>query len=195
MHIQRPQSRQPIPPEAKRVFEGVLFDVYQWEQTMFDGSGATFERLTRPDTVGVIPVLPDGRLVIVKEEQPGAGSFVGILGGRVEDGEEPDVAALRELREESGYDAQSLTLWDAQQPVAKLDWAVYTFIAKGVSRAGEQLLDAGEKVELLTVSLDELIELVAQGACSAREVAPQFIEAKWNPAKREELQKLFAPTA
>lgn len=195
MHIPRPHSRQAIPPEAQCVFKGVLFDVYQWEQKMFDGTTATFERVRRPDTVGVFPVLPDGRIVIVKEEQPGAGTSVSVVGGRVEAGEEPDVAALRELREESGYSAKSLVLWDAQQPVAKLDWAVYTFIAKGVRVAGEQMLDAGEKVELLTVSLDELIELVAAGACAVHEVAPHFIEAKWNPAKREELHQLFAPTA
>lgn len=193
MDILRPQSRQPIPAHAKKVFSGVLFDAYQWEQEMFDGSTATFERLKRPDTVGVFPVLPDGRIVIVKEQQPGTQDFVSILGGRVEAGEMPDVAALRELREESGYEAQSLTLWDAQQPVNKLDWAVYTFIAKGVTQAGEQELDPGEKVELVPVTLDELIELVASGTCAVKEVAEQFVEARWNPAKRAELEKLFSP--
>lgn len=161
---------------------------------MFDGSTATFERLKRPDTVGVFPILPDGRIVIVKEEQPGAAPYMSILGGRVEEGEAPDVAALRELREESGYSAKTLALWDAQQPVAKLDWAVYTFIAKGVEKAGDPQLDAGEKVELVTVSLDELIELVAAGACIVREVASHFIEAKWNPAKRAELAELLSPS-
>lgn len=195
MEIQRPPSRQEIPAHAARVFEGVLFDVYQWEQKMFDGSKATFERLRRPDTVGVFPVLPDGRIVIVKEEQPGAAPYMSILGGRVERGEAPDAAAHRELREESGYSARELVLWDAQQPVAKLDWAVYTFIAKGIEPAGAQQLDAGERVELVMVSLDELIELVAAGACTVREVASHFIEARWNPAKRAELLQLFAPAA
>ncbi len=193
MHIPRPNSRQAIPPEAQCVFKGVLFDVYQWEQEMFDGSQETFERLRRADSVGVLPILPDGRILITREEQPGAPPYIGILGGRVEAGETPDAAALRELREESGYSAKTLALWDAQQPVAKLDWAVYTFIAKGVEKAGEPQLDAGEKVELVTVSLDELIKLVAAGTCPLHEVAPHFIEAKWNPAKRAELAELFSP--
>jgi ADP-ribose pyrophosphatase YjhB (NUDIX family) len=194
MDIPRPESRQPIPPHAKKVYSGAIFSAYEWEQEMFDGSSVTFERLRRPDTVGVFPVLPDGSIVIVKEEQPGfSGSYVSILGGRMEPGEAPDVAALREMREESGFSAKSLELWDAQQPVNKIDWAVYTFIAKGVEKVGEQQLDAGERVELLTVSLDELIELVATGACIVREVQSQFIEAKWNPAKHAELERLFSP--
>ena len=45
-----------MPEHAKKVFSGVMFDVYQWEQEMYDGSTATFEKLTRPDTAQVIPV-------------------------------------------------------------------------------------------------------------------------------------------
>lgn len=195
MDIQRPESRQPIPPQAKKVYSGAIFSAYEWEQELFDGSTVTFERLRRPDTVGVFPVLPDGRIVIVKEEQPGTEPYVSILGGRMEPGEAPDVAALRELREESGFSAKTIELWDAQQPVNKIDWAVYTFIAKGIEKVGEQELDGGERVELLTVSLDELIELVATGVCTVREVQSQFIEARWNPEKHAELERLFAPGA
>ncbi len=36
-----------IPPNAKRVFKGIIFDVYQWQQKMFDGSKETFEMLKR----------------------------------------------------------------------------------------------------------------------------------------------------
>lgn len=191
MDIVRPASKQPIPPDAKKVFEGVLFDAYQWEQQMFDGSTATFERLKRPDTVVVFPVLPDGTIEIIWQEQPGRPPYISTYGGRVEPGESPDAAALRELREEAGLVADRLVLWDAQQPVAKLDWAVFTFIAHGAMRASTQSLDAGEKIEPRIVSLDQLIDLIASGECTT-ETERHFIEAKWNPAKREELRTLFA---
>ena len=44
----------PIPKDARCVFKGVIFEVWQWEQKMFDGSMATFERIKRPDTVVII---------------------------------------------------------------------------------------------------------------------------------------------
>ncbi len=51
MNIERPASKQPMPDHARRVFRGEVFDVYQWEQEMFDGSKAVFEKLIRQDTV------------------------------------------------------------------------------------------------------------------------------------------------
>ncbi len=66
MHIPRPPSEQPIPEHAKKVFSGVIFDVYHWEQEMFDGSRATFEKVKRADTVGVYGVLDDGRILLTE---------------------------------------------------------------------------------------------------------------------------------
>lgn len=45
MRIERPVSRQPIPDHAKCVFKGVIFDVYQWEQKLYNGTTTTFEKL------------------------------------------------------------------------------------------------------------------------------------------------------
>ena len=160
---------------------------------MFDGSTATFERLKRPDTVGVFPVFPDGSIMLVREQQPGTDTFLSILGGRVESGEDPERAAARELKEESGHEASSLLLWDVQQPVHKIDWAVYTFIAKGVVLVAEQSLDPGERIEIVQVSLDELIDLVSEGKCAVKEVMNRFVEAKYDMAKREALRLLFSP--
>lgn len=45
-----------IPINARRVFKGIIFDVYQWEQKMFDGNFKTFEMLKRPNTVEIIAI-------------------------------------------------------------------------------------------------------------------------------------------
>ncbi len=46
-----------IPSHAVKVFSGVIFDVYQWEQELFNGNVSTFEALRRPSTVIIIPVV------------------------------------------------------------------------------------------------------------------------------------------
>ena len=142
MEIKRPKSKQPIPDNAKRVFKGVIFDTYQWEQKMYDGSRVMFEKLKRPDTVVVFPVLSDGRIILTEQEQPGKEPFIGATGGRVDEGEDILEAAKRELLEESGYEAEEFILWDAQHPTSKVDWVVYTFIAKGLKKVEEPNLDA-----------------------------------------------------
>lgn len=193
MNIQRPKSKQPIPDHAEKVFQGVLFDVYQWGQEQFDGTKKTFEKIKRPDTVVVFPVLNDGRIILTKQEQPGKDPFVGATGGVMDKGEDILTAAKRELLEESGYEAEEFVLWDAQHPMAKIDYVVYTFIAKGLRKVSEPSLDSGEKIELMFVTLDELIEIGTQKNFSEVEIVHHLYEAKLDKNKKDELIELFKP--
>ncbi len=195
MNIERPRSNQEIPNHAKKVFEGVIFDVYQWEQECFDGSKATFERLKRPDTVIVFGVLPDGKIILAEQEQPGRAPYLGAIAGRSEKGEEILEAAKREFLEETGYEAERFELWDAHQPADKIDWAVFTFIAKGLKKVSDQSLDAGEKISLKLVTLPELVDIAAADGFPEGEVRPKFALAKYNPDKMEELRTLFDPSS
>ena len=191
MHIERPASKQPIPNHAKRVFKGVLFDVYQWEQELYDGSKTTFEKLKRPDTVVVFPVLPDGRILLTEQEQPGKTPFIGATGGRVDEGEDILAAAKRELLEESGYEAEEYMLWDAQHPTSKIDWVVYTFVAKGLKKVGDLQLDGGEKITLKPVTLDEFVTLATESNFAEKEVVVKLLEARVHPEKMEVIKTLF----
>ncbi len=194
MEIIRPKSKQPIPGHAKKVFSGVMFDVYQWEQEMFDGTKAVFEKIKRPDTVVVFPVLPDGKIILTEQEQPGKEPFIGATGGRVDEGEEILDAAKRELLEESGYEAEKFMLWDAQHPVGKIDWVVYTFVAKGIKRVADMNLDAGEKIKLITVTFDEFVEIATEKKFFAeKEIVLNLFEAKLDLKKMKELKELFKP--
>jgi hypothetical protein len=84
VRIDRPKSKQPMPSAAKMVFKGVIFDVYQWEQKVFDGSYRTFEKIKRQDTVMILPVTNDKKIILTEQEQPGKGSFIGAAGGRID---------------------------------------------------------------------------------------------------------------
>lgn len=191
--IKRPESRQQMPEDATLVFKGKLFDVYQWQQQMYDGTYQTFEKLKRPDTVVVFAVLDDGSILLTKQEQPGKSLFIGAAGGRVDEGEEIEEAAARELLEETGYRAKELILWHSEQPVSKIDWAVYTFIAKGLEKVDEQRLDAGEKITLHPVTFDEFIDTALRNEFTEREIVKYIYEAKIDKQKLEELRELFRP--
>ncbi len=120
---------------------------------------------------------------------------VGPIGGRVDAGEDALSAAKRELLEESGYEADEFILWEAKQPTTKIDWVIFTFIAKGAKKVAEPELDGGEKIKLLPVSFDELMENVIKGRASfaGEEIFLKFIEAKFDPQKRAELEQFFRP--
>lgn len=134
-----------IPQEAKRVFKGVIFDVYQWQQEMFDGSYATFERLKRTGTVQIIAARGD-KVLISFESQPDKPNFYTLFGGRMEEGEDPLAAAQRELMEETGMEAKEWDLFKVYDPISKMDWKLHYFIARDCQKVQEQKLDAGERV-------------------------------------------------
>ncbi len=193
MTIQRPISNQPIPGHAECIYKGKIFDVYQWQQLMYDGTTKIFEKLKRPDTVVVFPVLDDGKILLTEQEQPGKKPFIGACGGRVEENEDILEAAKREFLEETGYEAKEYILWKAAHPTSKIDWVVYFFIAKGCRKVADQALDGGEKIELKPVSFDEMLQIGRDGRFMEKEIIPNLYEALLDPAKYTELKQLFAP--
>lgn len=153
-----PKDTDIIPKQAELKFKGVLFDVYQWPQKMFDGSIETFEMLRREDTVEVVAIKGD-KIVITYQTQPCQGWFYAYPGGRHDNPAEDELqAAKRELREESGMTFKNWKLVDCKQPFTKMDWLVYTFVATDFESQGDLILDAGEKIEVLEVTFDELKE-------------------------------------
>src|SRR5664279_401756 len=114
-----PEDSVLVPDQAERVFQGKIFDVYQWPQKLFDGSEYTFEMLKRVDTVSVICVV-DGKLLVIDDEQPHLGSRQSFPGGRVDNEDETiEAAAQREILEETGYSFKHWRLIKVSQPYRK----------------------------------------------------------------------------
>ena len=95
MIIIRPESERPLPKDALKVFDGILYNVYHWKQELFDGSVVTYEKLKTQDVVSVIPVTSDGKIIISHQQQPGSNQYISTVGGRVEYGEDPLEAVKR----------------------------------------------------------------------------------------------------
>lgn len=192
MVIQKPISRQPIPSEAELVFKGIRFDIYQWRQKMFDGSIETFEKVKRADTVNVIPVTKNGKIIVSEQEQPGIDKFIGGIGGIIDKNEDPLTAAKRELSEETGYAATEILFWFAVQPFEKIEWSIYTFIAKGCQKIKNQKLDSGEKIRLKFVNFDEYVLLTKADNYRDTEIALKFHRLEDNPRELVKVKKLFS---
>lgn len=151
-----PANMKRIPADATRVFQGAIFDVYQWKQQLFDGSTATFEMLKRPDSVHVIAI-KDDKIIMLEQGQPGTGLFYSFPGGRHDAENESELqAAQRELLEETGMTFSNWKLISAVQPYSKIEAVVYTFLATGFVGQKEQKLDAGEKITVTFKTIDEV---------------------------------------
>jgi len=151
-----PEFAHLIPVEAKCAFSGAIYDVYQWQQEMYDGSFETFEMLRRADTVKIIAI-NDDKIVVTYQKQPTKNWFYDYPGGRIDAADKDELdGAKRELLEETGMRFKNWKLIEVHQPFNKIDWLVYTFLATDFIDQTEQRLDAGEKIEVREVTLDQI---------------------------------------
>ncbi|MFH1030235.1 MAG: NUDIX domain-containing protein [bacterium] len=147
-----------IPKKAKKVFNGILFDVYHWEQKMFDGSFKTFEMLERLPTVDIITIA-NGKIITIIQEQPGRSAYPSLPGGAIEKNENPLEAAKRELLEETGYASSKIKLIDEYFGASKISFHEKVYLAKDCKKISEPNPDCGEKLKLKFLSFDEFLNL------------------------------------
>lgn len=123
---------------------------------------------TATQNVAVIALTESKEVIIAKQFRPGPEKvFYELPGGGVESGEEPAVAGLRELQEETGY-----TTDEPLQPLGIACRDAYTnetnnyFLARNCYLAGEQALDDNEYVSIEKITIDALIENAKQARMS-----------------------------
>ena len=98
--------------EAAWIYNGSLFAVRREEVIEPGGLRATREIVTHPGSVVVLPVLPDGRVLLVRQYRRACGLFLWeLVAGRKELGESPQRGAARELLEGAGYTARRLRIF------------------------------------------------------------------------------------
>ena len=183
-------KRKKFPKNAKRVFRGELYEVWQWPQKMFDGSVATFEMLKRPDTAVVIPVLGD-KILILHQSQPNKPNFLSLAGGRIEPGEKPLNGAKRELLEETGYVSRDWKLLQKINPVGKIVWTIHTYIARDCLYWQPQRLDPGEKIAVKLISYDEFLQLTDDLNFYEQELIGYMLRAQYDKKEYKKFRELL----
>jgi ADP-ribose pyrophosphatase len=128
-----------------------------------DGAEAEFDVRLDGQAVAVLAFTPQRQAIMARQFRPGPMQILlEIPGGGVEEGEEPAVAAARELLEETGYQGRLESVGVTREnPYTNL--LRHNFIALDCVRVAEQKLDAHERIEVELLSLDQLREHLRTG--------------------------------
>jgi ADP-ribose pyrophosphatase len=167
----------------KPVYENRLFRVLERKsRSALTGQTHSFFVLSTQHWVNVVALTPDGKVVLIRQFRHGSGKLtLEIPGGAVDPGEEPLAAAVRELREETGYTAAEWRHLGTVEPNPAIQENLcHTFVALDAVPAGGQEMDATEEIEVVTAKLEEVPEKIASGEiCHALVVSAFFFLDAW----------------
>ncbi len=130
-----------------------------------DRREADFYALKAPDWINVIPLTPGDEVVLVEQFRYGLEApTLEIPGGMVDDDETPRQTARRELREETGYEADELeSLGRVSTNPAFLTNFAHLFLATGCRYEGRIEGDEDERIRVHTVPREEFISMARDG--------------------------------
>ena len=146
---------------TKTVFQGRILEVDVLEVELDNGRRSIREIVRHGVAVAIVPRLPDGRFVFIRQFRKAMERVCfEVVAGNCDPGEEPAVSAARELKEETGYIAQSLEPLGSIFPsVGYCTERIDVFFAE-VSEQGDTSFDEDESIELAILSKAELDEMI-----------------------------------
>jgi ADP-ribose pyrophosphatase len=144
--------------KSEVVFQGKLLEVRSDQVRLPDGGTATREFVVHPGAVLVVPVLPDGRLVLERQfRYPVRRVMLEFPAGKIDAAETPLATAQRELVEEAGYTATTWKPLGTIHPeVGYSTEFIDLFEATGLTHVGQKL-DEGEFLDIVAMTEDELL--------------------------------------
>lgn len=124
-----------------------------------------FYVLHYPTWINVIAITEDGQYILERQYRHGIGKMsTEICAGCVEEGEDPMVAAKRELLEETGYAGGEWTELMVTSPNAtNMDNQCHSYLAKGVKLVSGQNLDETEDIRVFLCSREEVFQMLQNG--------------------------------
>jgi ADP-ribose pyrophosphatase len=149
---------------GKTVYHGAVFDVRRDDVIEPSGVRATREVIVHPGSVVILPVLADGRIVLVRQFRYSTGQFLWeLVAGRMDPGESPLRAARRELLEETGSRARRYRLFlDVFPTPGFLSERMFIFLARGLA-AGEAQPEDDEKITVRAFPVAVLETMLRRG--------------------------------
>ena len=146
------------------IYNGPVFGIRRDEVIEPSGVRATREVITHPGSVVVLPVLPDGRVVLIRQYRYAARQYLWeLVAGRIDAGETPKVAAARELIEETGFRAKRFRVFlDVFPTPGFLEERMFILLAEGLT-AGEAEPEEDEKIISRAYNRKQLEEMIRDG--------------------------------
>ena len=147
------------------VYAGRILDLEVDRVRLPNGGEALREVIRHPGAVVVLPVLPDGRILLVRQHRYPTGEvLLELPAGKLDPGESPLECGVRELEEETGWRAGETRdlSWFYTTPGFS-DEVLHAFFASGLEAAPDHAPDPDEAIEVVTMTVAEVEAACREG--------------------------------
>jgi ADP-ribose pyrophosphatase len=148
---------------VKKVYSNDLIELYE-DSLDLNGIEKVYTRAVRKDYSTVVPFVSNEILVIKSYRYLVDSIQIEIPSGYIDEGESPKEAAIRELKEETGYSAKDvISIGHYTLDYSMFDQIGNLFVAYGLVKVGNQSLGIMEKIDVERMSIKEIKRLLFEG--------------------------------
>jgi ADP-ribose pyrophosphatase len=143
------------------VYNGPVFGIRRDELIEPGGVRTKREMITHSGSVVVMPILDDGRIVLIRQYRHAARQYLWeLVAGRIDEGESPRKGAARELIEETGYRAKKFRIFlDFFPSPGFLEERMFILLAEDLT-SGEANPEEDEKIVTRAFKRQELEQMI-----------------------------------
>ncbi len=158
-----------IKKNSKVIHKGKIFDLYQDQVVLPNGATGVREYIKHPGGASVLAIKANNVYLIEQFRYAYNKTMLEIPAGKLEIGEDPQIAALRELKEETGLVAKDLKLLTKIYPtVGYTDEIIYVYLAQDFEEHSQNL-DADEFINIVKIPYKDALNMVLKGeVCDAK---------------------------
>lgn len=145
------------------LYEGKVIDLHIEDVELPNGKTSKREIIKHPGAVAILAITDENKIVMVQQYRKALERvIVEIPAGKLEPGEKPEITALRELEEETGYECKTLShLISFYTSPGFADEIIHLYIARGLTKKEQSAdLDEDEFLDVLEVTLEDAENLV-----------------------------------
>ncbi|MBT8400009.1 MAG: NUDIX hydrolase [Rhodothermia bacterium] len=151
--------------DSLQLVDGVLLKAHRDTVALPDGGESVREWIDHPGASAVVPLFDDGSTILVRQFRfPPRREFLEVPAGKLDvENEDPIDVAHRELEEETGWKAASMTRISSLYPcIGYSNEVIHFFVARGMTK-GQMSLSDGEFVEGVRMPFDDAVQLAVAG--------------------------------
>jgi len=164
---------------TREIFKGKVVHLFEDTVLLENGKETIREVVKHPGGVCILAITDENNVVMVRQfRYAHKMTMLEIPAGKLEEGEDPKLCGVRELKEETGYEAESFEFFGKLIPTpAYVGEVIYVYLAQGLRKTAQNL-DEDEFLEIVEIPFEEAVKMALDSEISDAKTQNALLKAQ-----------------